>query len=396
MEILKSVESLYEKMVERRRHIHENPELSAMEDQTCEYIVDQLKAAGFEEIVNIPNGGVIAWVRGGKKGKTVMLRADIDALPLQESPRNLSQERTCISKNPGVMHACGHDAHTAMLLTAGEVLLNNREELNGDVLLVFERGEEGGGNIRYIVEYFLDNKITYDVCYGMHVNQNLETGRYEVSAGPANAGNHAIHYRITGRGGHSSRPDMALNPIDCMMAMIREMHQIRMKHISPFEQMTLAICKIQSGTKSNIIPETAEFEGTMRYYSDEFVLKPFEEQCAKIVKSMEETYGCKIENLCSVGALPLNNDKYAADIAVKSAANLLGEENVGPQTPIMGSESYPLFFKIAPGCYGNLGIRNEAVGSGAEIHNPLFDLDEKAMITGAGVYVAFAVDYLNA
>ena len=177
MEILKSVEALYEKMVERRRHIHENPELSTMEDQTCEYIVEQLTEAGFDEVVNIPNGGVIAWVRGGKKGKTVMLRADIDALPLQESPCNLSKERTCISKVDGVMHACGHDAHTAMLLTAGQVLLNNKEELNGDVLLVFERGEEGGGNIRYIVEYFLENNITYDVCYGMHVNQLLETGK---------------------------------------------------------------------------------------------------------------------------------------------------------------------------------------------------------------------------
>lgn len=395
MDILKLIEANYDKMVENRRYLHAHPELSTMEDNTCRYIIEQLKASGLEEIIDIPNGGVIAWVRGNGGKKTVMLRADIDALPIQEPDRNLSKPRVCISENDGVMHACGHDAHTSMLLAAADVLYKNKDELNGDVLLVFERGEEGGGNIKYILQYFWDNDIKYDVCFGMHVEQKLETGKFGISEGYADAGSIPVSFRITGRGGHASRPDLSNNPVDCMLEFINEINKIRMKHISPFEQLTVSICKIDAGTKSNIIPEYAEFSGSARYFSKENVRVPFEKQLKKIIKGLEGSYDCTIENLGKGGAIPLINDKCAADIARSAIAKVLGEDALCPQMPTMGSESYSQYMIAAPGCYGNLGIRNDEVGSGAEIHNPLFDIDERAMVTGAAAHVAFALEYLN-
>lgn len=395
MDILNAVENLYPKMVERRRHIHRHPELSTKEDQTCAYIMEQLTEAGIEEVINIPDGGVIAYIRGNKSGKTVMLRADIDALPIQEPTYNLSKERVCVSENDGVMHACGHDAHTAMLLTAGEVLNANKEELNGDVLLVFERGEEGGGNIWKILEYFHEHDVKYDVCFGMHVEQKLDTGKFAMSAGPVNAGAMPLHFRVTGRGGHASRPDLCVNPIDCMLELISEIHKIRMKHVSPFEQLTISICKLDAGTKGNIIPETAEFQGSARYFSVENVYKPFKEQIAHIIKGLEESYGCTIEDLCRKGAIPVVNDAGAATVAQNAVKKVLGADALCEETPTMGSESFSRFMELAPGCYGNLGVRNPEVGSGAEIHNPLFDIDERAMVTGAAAHIAFAVEYLN-
>lgn len=394
MEIKKWAQENFDYMVRHRRYLHEHPELSRMENETVAYIIQELEALGIEYI-DVKDGGVLGFIHGALPGKTVLLRADIDALPVDEPENNLKCKRLCRSQNPGVMHACGHDAHTAMLLGAGKILNEHRDQIKGTVMLVFERGEEGGGNIRQILQYFEDHQVRYDSCFAMHVEQKLPTGTFGISAGYCDAGSIPLNFQITGRGGHSSRPDLANNPVNCMVAFLNEIYAIRDKYISPFEQLTTSICVIQGGTKGNIIPDTIRFEGSARYFSEDKAKAPFLKQLERVKKACEEAYGCKIEALKSGGARPIINEEYTSAIAKQAVINVLGEEAWRPTMPTMGSESFSLYAAFAPGCYGNLGICTPEKGSGAEIHNQYFDIDEDAMIVGASVHVSYALEFLN-
>ncbi len=401
MDIRKEVENIFPMLVEQRRHLHEDPELSRKEFHTVAYIIERLKGFGLEEITEIEDGGVIAWVRGGKAPaegkKTILLRADIDALPIDEPEINLSQPRCCRSKNQGVMHACGHDAHTSMLLGAAKILFENRAGLHGDVLCCFERGEEGGGNIVNIIRYFKDNGIRYDCCFGMHVEPGYPVGSFGVSPGNADAAPIPINFRITGKGGHGSRTDLANNPIDIMVEFINQINLIRSRNISPFDDFSVAICRVSAGTAGNIIPKTAELQGTARFFSHK-AKEIFMTRVSEIAAALEQLYGCTIENLAAgrIPGDPLINDEAAALCARRAAEKLIGAENLLPQAVTMGSESFGQYLTIAPGCYANLGIANPAKGAGAWIHDPSFDLDEDAMKVGCGMHVGMAVEYLNA
>jgi len=399
MDIRKEVENIFPMLVEQRRHLHEDPELSRREFHTVAYIIERLKAFGLDEVTEIPDGGVIAFIRGGKAPaegkKMILLRADIDALPIDEPETNNGMQRVVRSKNPGVMHACGHDAHTSMLLGAAKILHEHKDELKGDVLCCFERGEEGGGNIVNIIKYFNDMGIKYDLCFGMHVEPGYPAGTFGVSAGNADAAPIGIGYRITGKGGHGSRTDLANNPIDVMADFIVKINQIRGRSISPFDDFSVAVCQVVSGTAGNIIPETAELYGTARFFSHD-ARKIFQQKMADIVKGLELTYGCTIENLRDrAPSDPLLNDAFAADCARSAAAKVIGEENLLPQAVTMGSESFGRYLTIAPGCYGNLGIANPAKGAGAWIHDPKFDLDEDSMKTGCAMHVAMACEFFD-
>lgn len=394
MEIKKWAQENFDYMVKHRRHLHEHPELSRMENETVAYIIQELKVLGIEYI-EVEDGGVLAFIHGEQAGKTVLLRADIDALPIDEPENNLKGKRVCRSQNPGVMHACGHDSHTAMLLGAGKILNEHKDLIKGTVMLVFERGEEGGGNIRQLLQYFEDHQIHYDSCFAMHVEQKLPTGTFGISAGYCDAGAIPLNYRITGQGGHSSRPDLANNPVNCMLAFLNEIYAIRDKYISPFEQLTTSICVIEAGTKGNIIPDSVQIGGSARYFSEENAKKPFLKQLERVVKSCEEAYGCKIESLSHGGAYPIINEEHTSAIAKRAVIKALGEEAWRPTMPTMGSESFSQYTLFAPGCYGNLGVCTPEKGSGAEIHNQYFDIDEDAMIIGASIHVAYALEFLN-
>lgn len=387
-------EAQFSNAVIDRRYLHEHPELSGQEENTVRYICEQLDK---EEIpyVNVPNGGVIATIHGCPGGKTVMLRADIDALPVDEPEINLSKKRVCRSQNPGVMHACGHDAHTAMLLGAGRILNQLKDQFCGTVILNFERGEEGGGNWRYLVEYYQTSGVKYDICFGMHVEQKLPAGTFGISAGPSDAGVIPIDLLIKGRGGHGSRPDLSDNPIDCMTEVLNQINQIRVRHISPFEPFSLSICHIEAGSKGNIIPDTVLIQGSARYFSTEHAQKPFCEALDKIVKTAGIPFNCEIENRADHVGMPLINDEAAAKNAEEAMKKIIGADLVKPQAVTMGSESFQNYFVIAPGCYANLGIANPEVGSGAEIHNCYFDIDEEAMKTGMCAHVGFALNYFG-
>lgn len=396
IDVMKLACEQFDYAVEARRYLHTYPELSGKEENTVRYICEKLDAEGIP-YVNVPNGGVIATIQGKEGGQTVMLRGDIDALPIEETDNNLKGPRVCKSKNPGVMHACGHDAHTSMLLTAGRIINQLKDQFTGTVLLNFERGEEGGGNYAYLIKYYKETGLRFDSCFGMHVEQKMDAGTFGINPGPANAGAMRINLLIKGRGGHGSRPDLTHNPMDCMLNVLNQIQTIRMNTISPFEQLTVSICKITGGTAANIIPDEVEVLGTARYFSEENVRKPFMAQLQRICDTAGEAFDCTIENRgAQGGAIPLINDEASALLARDTAAKVLPEGALCDMQVTMGSESFGHYFEIGPGCYGNLGVRNPEVGSGAEIHNCYFDIDEEALKTGISMHVGYALNFLKA
>lgn len=393
MDILKQAESVFDYMVKHRRHIHTNPELTGKEDETVAYLLAELKELGIPTI-DVPQGGILGFIKGHESGKRVVLRADIDALPVQEPEVNLKGPRVCRSKNAGVMHACGHDAHTAMLLGAAKILMDHRDKIKGEVMLVFERGEEGGGNLQFIMQYLEDNDISFDGAWALHVYQDMPTGMLGIRPGGVMAGTIPLRFKITGQGGHGSRPDLSVSPIDCMLAILNEIYKAPMKHTDPFEPISFSITKIQAGNTHNVIPDVAEFAGSVRFFNEEKTAKPFLAYMNKAIPAIAQLYNCQVEYTMRAGR-PTINDPVAADIAWQAATKAVGADFVTAGQPAMGSESFPAFAYRAPACYAKLGITNPDVGSGAEIHNQYFDIDEKAMINGAAATIAFALEFLN-
>ena len=393
MNILKEAQNVFDYMVKHRRHIHTYPELTGLEDQTVVYLLNELKQLDIPTI-DVPNGGIIGFIKGHHPGKRVVLRADIDALPIQEPEVNLKGPRTCRSKNDGVMHACGHDAHTAMLLGSAKILNQHKDKIHGEVMLVFERGEEGGGNLQYIMQYLEDHEISFDGAWALHVYQDMPTGMLGIRPGGVMAGTIPLRFKITGQGGHGSRPDLSNSPTDCMLAILDEIYKAPMKHTNPFEPLSFSITKIQAGNTHNVIPDVAEFAGSVRFFHEERTAKPFIAYMEKAVTAIAELYNCQVEYTMRAGR-PTINDPVATQIAWDAATKAVGSDFVVAGEPAMGSESFPAFAYRAPSCYAKLGITNPDVGSGAEIHNQYFDIDEKAMINGAAATVSFALDFLK-
>ena len=381
-------------VIELRRHIHRYPELSSLEFETLKYIRAQLEKLGIS-YVEVPDGGILGFLGDESKGRTLLLRADIDALPILENRFNLKQEKTVVSEINGVHHACGHDAHTAMLITAAKILKENEDKLNGRVILFFERGEEGGGNIYHLLRYIEKEKIHIDAAHAIHVYASLPTGKFLVQGGPNHAGGFPFAVTITGSGGHGSRPDLSVNPIDAFVAISNAINGIRMRSVSPFETVTCSIGHVSAGSRSNIIPHTLMFEGTARFYNED-AGNAFIAELKHVLETVTKTYHCTYESKLPFVGLPVINNDLISSLIAQSVENTLGAEYLLPPTdPSMGSESYSLISKLYPSTLVLLGVANEALGSGAEHHNEYFDIDEAALHLGVAETAAFAIDFLN-
>ena len=378
-----------------RRHIHENPELSGKEDNTIRYISDILKSLGVAHF-EIENGGILATIKGPAekdKGRNVFLRADCDALPVQEQ-ENLNGTRKVWSKVPGVMHACGHDAHTAMLLGAAKVLQEKCEELEGTVYLCFERGEEST-NAKYILAYMERHEYRVDSCFAIHVYPDVRTGVIAVNDTAALGGIGVFFIDIEGKGGHGSRPDMADSPIDCFTAIYQRLQTLRLTKIRPFSPLSYSVGTLQAGTRPNIIPQSLSFTGTVRYYDDDSV-QTFYSELRHIVETVCAAYHCTphLKNLSTYLPATINDPSYAS-FARDTFAQNIGAENVVQVTPETGSDSFGQYLKQWPGCYAFLGVKNPQKGSGASLHNSQFDLDEDALALGTACHVMYVQSFLS-
>lgn len=394
MNVLDLVKNYEEYIISMRRYFHFNPELSGEEINTVKKICSELDDMGIE-YVKIEKGGILAKISGGESDKAVLLRADVDALKIDENNDNLIKNgRTCFSKNKGVMHACGHDGHTAMLLGAAKVLSQIKDKINGTIYLCFECGEELIGYARYILKYIEDNDIKIDTVFGMHLYSGLESGEIIINDDAVMAGNITFDVTIIGKGGHGSRPDQAISPIDCFA----DVHQnlLSFRKDERFKKCTYSVGQVNAGTAKNIIPETLSFAGTMRTFDMENVGEKFFKEFINMLENTTKAHGCRAEyNMPVISNLPLINDSIFASFARETINKKLGENFVTTGEPWMATESFSNYTYQWPGVFALVGIKNEEKGTGAPHHNDQFDIDEDVLVNGTAMHIVYALEYLN-
>ncbi len=395
MVFLQRAKALQDYSVSVRRYLHENPEPSSYELNTVAFLEKELESMDIEYI-GVPDGGVLGFIRGSLPGACVMLRADCDALRIQEAPCNAKGPKVCVSKTDGAAHCCGHDTHMAMLLTAAKMLRENRETLRGTVILLFERGEEGGGNIYHVHRYLQERKLTVDCCFSQHNDPLLPAGKIAVSPGPRFAGSFVFNIRITGKGGHGSRPDRCSNPIDCFLAIAAQYKDLRMRLVPPDVLFTASINTVQAGSAPNITPQDLTFSGTARTYDFEAGLR-FREQFRRIIETNCELFGCRAEFLLWKGpTLPVINQKDAAAYARAVTEQTIGSENTEDNVPDLCGETFGVTSAYYPSAMAAIGSGCEAEGRCLPLHSPQFDPDERALPYGSAYYAACAYGFTDA
>ena len=381
-------------VIRYRRQVHTYAEVAETEFKTKALVLEQARRLGlpWEEV---PTTSVIVRLETGRPGRCVALRADMDALPMAENPRNLTGPRTCCSEQPGTAHGCGHDAHTAMLLGAMQVLTALRDRLCGTVLFCFEEGEERGSGVRALLDALEKYKV--DFCWAIHVYAGLEEGKMSVDPGPRMAGASLIDVRFTGRGGHSSRPDLSVNPVFCGAAFLNELCVAFSNQITAGQTVTMGITMFHAGEALNVIPNTAEIKGTFRFFDlDEG------RHAMEIVRAVGDhtaaIHRCQVEycsNMLSYICQPVVTDPYCAEAAQRALQQVLPAGTLVRCEPWYASEAFGRWLARYKGVFAFLGIRNLAGGYGAEHHNDRFDLNESVLKTGVIATARYAVEMLQ-
>lgn len=384
--ILDKVKSIEEYIINLRRELHENPELSSQEFNTQKRIMKEL------DELNIPYKKVgytslIATLKGSTPGKTIALRADIDALPIKEETDNEFK-----SKVPDVMHACGHDAHTSMLLGAAKILSEMKDEIKGEIRFFFQEAEETFSGAKLIIE--AGGMEGVDACFGMHGMKELETGCVNIQPGYRMAGCDTIFVKFEGVSGHGSVPHLAKDTIHPACIFVTDLQGMIAKKINAQEPIVVSVGKITGGTKTNIVAKYTEIEIPMRYFNPE-VRELAHEAIKRHAKAIADAYEVKVDIKFEESALSLYNDEELTEIAVKSALKVFGKGKNIELPKYMGSEDMPYYFQHAKGVYAFLGYRNEEIEAIYFPHHEKFKIDEAYMKYGTALHVQFALDFLN-
>ncbi|WP_441296552.1 amidohydrolase [Bacillus sp. AFS023182] len=378
-----------ENIIKWRRHLHQFPELSFYEEKTSQFIYDTLCSFSAFEVTRPTPYSVMAKKKGHKTGKVVAIRADMDALPIQEETY-----KAYASLTPGVMHACGHDAHTAILLGTAEALGNMDEEWEGEIRLLFQHAEEvypGGG--QEMVKAGVMNGVDYII--GLHVMSGLETGKIGIVYGPMMAAPDVFTIEVKGRGGHAARPEETVDPIAIGAQIITNLQHIVSRNTGAFMQRVVSITQFHGGTADNIVPDTAYLMGTVRSF-DQALRKEAEERIEQIAKGITEAHGATYTYAYRYGYDPVINDTFITKIVEESAIELFGKERIVKLAPSMGGEDFSAYLKEAPGCFIKLGTGNEKTNTCYPHHHPKFDVDESALISGAELFLRATMNLLKA
>jgi amidohydrolase len=390
-DIVESAEEIAPGVVADRRYLHQHPELGFQEENTSRLVAERLRAYGLDEVqTGIARTGVVGILRGGKgPGKCVLLRADMDALPIEEE--NAIDYR---SENRGVMHACGHDAHTAMLLGAARVLSMRRDEFAGTVKFVFQPSEEAnGGGAKPMIEACVLENPTVDAAFGIHVGSLIPSGIVAVHAGPINAAADGVRVTLRGLGGHAARPQMAIDPIVIGAHCIVALQTLISREVNPLSPAVLTIGALHAGTVSNVIPEDATFQGTIRTFDPE-TRERLAERIPQVIRGIAETFRATADVEYRLGYPPLVNDAEMAAFVRQVALEVVGPERTEEGEPGMAGEDMAYFINAVPGAYYRLGVRSEAKGIVANHHHPRFNVDDDALATGVAMHAAVALRYL--
>ena len=387
------IESYFDYAVAQRTYLHQNPEVSDKEYQTAAYLKAECEKLGLivEDAKNTT--GFTALLDTKKPGKTLGIRTDIDALPIAESEYNLKAKKDVISKNPGVSHACGHDSHMATLLTTAKILSDIKDQLAGKIYFIFEEGEETGGGIEAMVDHLKDKGL--DACYGNHQSTFLEIGEISVIEGPSHAGCAGVEFNVIGKGGHGSRPDKCINPLTATANIITALTNAWVNQLDVSKTVTFGLGAINGGSASNVIPNTCNVKGTLRFFDDkagEDALEVLKE----VVKTTAKAHKCEVEftDYSRIVAYPTINDVALAKEVRKSLNDIYPDALVEAE-PTYGSESFFGYSRLCPSVYTKFGVRNEKDGIAAGAHTPEFDLDPEGIKYAVGLQVKFASDFLS-
>ncbi|KIX13029.1 M20 metallopeptidase family protein [Dethiosulfatarculus sandiegensis] len=390
-EIFEKALAIKDYIVEVKRHIHQNPELSMQEFETCAFVKSKLSEMGVELADIDTEIGALGLIRGEKegKGKVIALRAEMDALPIEEKTGQPDA-----SKVPGVMHACGHDCHTAMLLGTAKLLVSMKDRFSGLVKLIFQPGEEGFGGSTHMIEKGVLEDPVPDYIIGLHGNSYHECGKLALWKGPYMASADAFTARIVGQGGHGAYPhrlgcDSVLAASNAVMAL----QSIVTRQVDALDNVVLSVCTINGGSAKNVIPKEVEISGTVRC-QDKDVRGLMEARMAKVIKSAAACYNCEAELDYDYGVPPLANDPEVVDLVAQSAKNALGEENVEQiASRAMGSEDFGCYLeKVPTGVFARIGIYDPSKPRPV-FHSSEFVFDEDVLPSGTAMFTQFVLDH---
>lgn len=376
-------------MTDLRRDFHRHAELSMQEHRTAEVIAERLNAAGLEVRTGIGGTGVVGVLYGDRPGKTVMYRADIDALPILEN-----KDRPYASINAEAMHACGHDGHTAISLTLADILSTRRSELPGTVVFLYQPAEETMSGAQPMIAAGVMENPHVDSVLGLHLINQFPTGKVVVRPGPNFAAADFLRIEVRGKGGHGAMPHLSIDPITVAAHIIVGMQDLISREISALETAVLTMGQIHSGTKDNIIPETAELQGTLRTFNND-VRAQLLERLGSFVTHIAAAYRAEAHLRVAGGIDPVVNDGHVTGLVHQSAVTALGAGNVSEGIPIMGSDDMCYFLKERPGCYYQVGCALPDTEMMPH-HHPGFDMDERALAVALRLSLRAVLDAARA
>ena len=390
MPIINRVADLQPDIQAWRRDIHEHPELLYDVHRTAAFVADRLREFGCDEVVTgLGRTGVVGVIKGRKPAnggdiRVIGLRADMDALPIEEHT-NLAYA----SKTPGMMHACGHDGHTAMLLGAARNLAETRN-FAGDAVVIFQPAEEGGAGAAAMIKDGLMDRFAIDQVYGMHNGPGIPIGAFAIRPGPIMAATDAIDIRIEGHGGHAARPHMCIDSVLVGAQLITALQSIVSRSIDPLDSAVISMCEFHAGNARNVIPQTAELKGTVRTLTPK-VRELVEKRVREVVAGVAQITGAKIDLLYERGYPVTVNHASQTDVAIRVAKEIAGDANVHDTAPMMGAEDFAYMLEARPGAFIFCGN-----GNSAGLHHPAYNFDDEAIVFGTSYWVKLVENTLAA
>lgn len=384
-----TAQTLAAETVALRRDFHQHPELAFEEVRTAGIIAERLRALGLAVNTSIGKTGVTALLDTGRPGKTVLARADIDALPIDEE-----RDTPYRSQHPGKMHACGHDGHAAVLLSTAKILTEHQAELSGRVLFVFQPAEEVVGGAKAMLEDGVLKDITPDYSIGLHLSSSEPVGTVAVRSGPSMAASDAFRIVVSGKGGHAAMPHASIDPVVAAAQLITALQTLVAREVDPIDTAVISITALNAGTAYNIIPETVELKGTLRTFSAalrERLMTRIEE----VATGIAQTLRCQAAVSFLHGSPAVINDDTMTERLKAVAKGVVGPDNLIPMAPMMGGDDMALWLEQAPGCYFFIGARNDAKDIAYPHHHPMFDIDEASLPIAVEVLTRGVIDYLR-
>ena len=386
-DLRRDAEALGADLVAWRRELHRHPELGFEERRTAAFVVERLETLGIEAETGVARTGVVGSIRAERGDLApILLRADLDALPIQEVPG-----RDYGSTVPGKMHACGHDGHTAMLLGAATLLASRRDEMRRDVVLCFQPGEEGMGGARVMIEEGILDRTGASSAYAIHLWTPYPAGTIHLRPGPVMAAQDEFTVRFKGQGGHGAAPHAAVDPIVAAAHALVAIQTVVSRNVDPLEAAVVTVGKFDAGTAVNVIPDDAEFSGTLRAFTEE-VRATVRRRLQEICESTAAAHGCRAEFELRPGYPAVVNEPGSVARARAVAAEVVGPDNVVESPPMAASEDFSYFLNEIPGAFIFLGAGNAARGITAPHHSPEFDIDESVLPRGAELLARLALE----